>query len=503
MEIIIDNAKVTLSEYTAHTLNVSYTYPETKDSVTFYFRGMGSKTAIISETTVNGVQMTAYNIDELLSPLFNSNNTEGGITENDKDCIINSSTKNQGTINIIADSFKINDKSIDDLVDLTTDQSIGGNKTFNSGIAIAPNATLSGSEMGLDAPFGTSALRFFNNNNGGSIQFVSTYGSISNWAGGNNIMNITTAGINMLNHTIANVSDPTNDKDVANKGYVDNSNKNLQIEYIDPLVLPEATKIGQIVEIYKDSKLDSTYLWNGWIWQLIGAEPNFAYVPDTFYVNTIENFADFYYKENGVSYMLLNENLDYFNNEIIALKIIKPNKNIRFSSVMFNLSANKNLDIELNEINSRVISTRTDDTNSIKESVTVTNCMADYLTLQCYAKNINFSNNDISEASIGLFNMDIATASDIVIKNNRGLKNLTLSGFSNGSIVSSIDLELNNSIEIVNISYSTFSQEALDTLVDVMLSIETGSRTLYQSSISPALTDTQKTTLTNAGWTIA
>lgn len=77
-----------------------------------------------------------------------------------------------------------------------SDQTINGTMTFaatvvaNQGVEIAPNATLA-SGMGLDAPFGMTALRVYNNNTGGNVQLVAPNGNVDAYVGGNNTFSIT------------------------------------------------------------------------------------------------------------------------------------------------------------------------------------------------------------------------------------------------------------------------------------------------------------------------
>jgi parallel beta-helix repeat protein len=75
-------------------------------------------------------------------------------------------------------------------IDTSTAQSVAGLKTFTSGIAVSADANL-GSGMGIDAPFGTAALRFVNLNNGGNVQFVAPNGNADWYLGGNNTVSAT------------------------------------------------------------------------------------------------------------------------------------------------------------------------------------------------------------------------------------------------------------------------------------------------------------------------
>lgn len=63
-----------------------------------------------------------------------------------------------------------------------------------NGVGVAANATLSGAQMGLDAPFGTGALRLYNANAGGNLQFVAPNGGLDMYMGGNNVFTVGSAG---------------------------------------------------------------------------------------------------------------------------------------------------------------------------------------------------------------------------------------------------------------------------------------------------------------------
>lgn len=112
-------------------------------------------------------------------------------------------------------------------VDLTTTQTIGGTKTFTNtigatqGLSVAPNATLSGTIMGIDAPFGTAALRFYNNNTGGNLQFVSPNGNSDWYAGGNNTFSATSSFVSTHGYPLQDLPAPSNANDAVRKDYVD------------------------------------------------------------------------------------------------------------------------------------------------------------------------------------------------------------------------------------------------------------------------------------------
>lgn len=64
-----------------------------------------------------------------------------------------------------------------------------------TGFAVASNAALPGNQMGLDAPFGTAALRLYNPNSGGNFQFVTPNGTSEFWVGGNEVADFINEGI--------------------------------------------------------------------------------------------------------------------------------------------------------------------------------------------------------------------------------------------------------------------------------------------------------------------
>jgi len=69
------------------------------------------------------------------------------------------------------------------------------------GIGIASNATIpsTASYMGVDAPFGTAALRLYNGNSGGNVQVVTPNGTAEYYVGGNNVANFTSTGLQVPN----------------------------------------------------------------------------------------------------------------------------------------------------------------------------------------------------------------------------------------------------------------------------------------------------------------
>lgn len=90
-----------------------------------------------------------------------------------------------------------------DLLSDTPASNTSSLRTFDDGVAIAPNATLPGGTMGLDAPFGTAALRFFNDNSGGNLQFVAPNGNSDWYSGGNNTFSVTSTQAIAQNKLVA------------------------------------------------------------------------------------------------------------------------------------------------------------------------------------------------------------------------------------------------------------------------------------------------------------
>lgn len=78
MNIQIEDNKIILDNYSCRTESISYSVSTNKDSITFYHNGKNLSTAIVSETTINGEQVSAENIDTLLAPLFESKNLAEG-----------------------------------------------------------------------------------------------------------------------------------------------------------------------------------------------------------------------------------------------------------------------------------------------------------------------------------------------------------------------------------------------------------------------------------------
>lgn len=73
---------------------------------------------------------------------------------------------------------------------LTVNQGIQTNS-----VAVAPDGALPGSEMGIDAPFGTAALRLYNPNSGGNIQVVAPNGNAEYFIGGNDVVDFVSTGL--------------------------------------------------------------------------------------------------------------------------------------------------------------------------------------------------------------------------------------------------------------------------------------------------------------------
>lgn len=99
-----------------------------------------------------------------------------------------------------AGMLNIKNTSTQTFIDAQTAQVISGAKTFTAtvtgdqGFAVSPSAALS-TGMGLDAPFGTAALRFFNGNTGGNIQLVAPNGNLDAYIGGNAVFSVTSTEV--------------------------------------------------------------------------------------------------------------------------------------------------------------------------------------------------------------------------------------------------------------------------------------------------------------------
>lgn len=146
------------------------------------------------------------------------------------------------------------------LISDTPVENLSSLRTYEDGVAIAPNSALPGSSMGLDAPFGTAALRFINNNTGGNIQFVAPDGNLDVYAGGNNISSFTSTYLSMHSNPIQEVDDPTNAQDAATKNYVDTrTGENFRIVSAAPTTIAEgiATLITNKVEKSGDTMTGS------------------------------------------------------------------------------------------------------------------------------------------------------------------------------------------------------------------------------------------------------
>lgn len=119
----------------------------------------------------------------------------------------------------------------------TTDETIGGNKTFSDGVMVAEgSAANSGGVGGQDAPFGTVAahsavLRNISFN--GILQFVAKYGQ-ADWYVNNssstdevNAFTVAYDHIDVHSLPINNVATPSSGADAVNKTYSDSGTQNL------------------------------------------------------------------------------------------------------------------------------------------------------------------------------------------------------------------------------------------------------------------------------------
>lgn len=81
------------------------------------------------------------------------------------------------------------------LVSDTPVENMSSLRTYEDGVSIAADSALPSNSMGLDAPFGTAALRFINNYSGGNIQFVAPNGNLDVYSGGNNTLSATSSNV--------------------------------------------------------------------------------------------------------------------------------------------------------------------------------------------------------------------------------------------------------------------------------------------------------------------
>lgn len=122
---------------------------------------------------------------------YSTNNTVNGIVS-----IINGAVKSRYAINEASANDGSNTYTNIEIPDAGTSgrYSIQTTSTLSSraaGLSVASNATLGTNQMGVDAPFGTAALRMYNSNSGGNLQFVSPNGNSDWYAGGNNTFSVT------------------------------------------------------------------------------------------------------------------------------------------------------------------------------------------------------------------------------------------------------------------------------------------------------------------------
>lgn len=87
-------------------------------------------------------------------------------------------------------------------------------RNFANGLIISANATLPGSTMGLDAPFGNAVLRVFSDL--GNVQLVSPNGVVDFYVGGNNTLSVYSGAVSTHGVKISDLANGTQNTDAVN-----------------------------------------------------------------------------------------------------------------------------------------------------------------------------------------------------------------------------------------------------------------------------------------------
>lgn len=92
-------------------------------------------------------------------------------------------------------------------------------RMFTNGLAIAPNATLPGQTMGLDAPFGSAVMRVYNEL--GNTQIVNPNGTVDIYNKGKNTFTAAETFLSARSLPVKEVGDPVDEGDAVNKKTLD------------------------------------------------------------------------------------------------------------------------------------------------------------------------------------------------------------------------------------------------------------------------------------------
>lgn len=116
-------------------------------------------------------------------------------------------------------------------------------RMFNKGLAIAPNATLPGQTMGLDAPFGSAVMRVYNEL--GNTQIVNPNGTLDVYNKGKNTFTVAETFLNARGLPVKEVGDPVDAGDAVNKKTLEDKIYTVRFKYLQQYVIPaSASGIG-------------------------------------------------------------------------------------------------------------------------------------------------------------------------------------------------------------------------------------------------------------------
>ena len=449
MEILIEKSRVMVDQNVDHVKNVSYAYTPWKDNVTLFINN-SYKMASIRDIVVNGIQMTADNIDELL-------------------------------------------------IDLFKEECCGNNESAQS-----------------------------------------------DWL----------------------ESKTTNASFINNRPYT-------QLVFVENMVFPEAICTGHTLEIIKDDQPYKTYQWNGWLWEIIGQEPNLIFkgVPEEEIDNTYYSSYFFYRKSDDLHFFTIDKNIPisnpyFLDNKLInvttsdiikndnfiiiqnlnyyvdlenqkAEEVIEGYNDLEFLNIYYlrgsqDVELPKSKDLYIKNVSTRLGMNIFQSYSNVYIENTrfgVFTWKAFYNRISCSSLKITNSNCDIITVEVN--NPIIEGEHSIVdVSNNtryldleliyKGVKNSSLflkgnsdfrqlkvvgenyiqgNSIERRSKINNLDFELNaSSIEKVSISNIEFSEVAFSNLVDTLASVAVADIPFTYTDCIPTLTDEDKTRLAIVGW---